>query len=277
MKTCFQAMVLAAGILLLGCKSGGLTPQEHLENADGYAQWADSTADYSLAFRTLSGYKHNNEMWNLKIGYGEKGPIVIRMMAADDRADKHWIYLDSATGKVVSFKEETRGADGKGVRNRFVYEGDSVVASATGQNPYKPEGDDWRMKGAELNKLAQTLIGTVEADRPDLTPPANAARRQNAQFYALGPRNSFTIIINPSLSSVITTWDGGKTELKFGYSYPSTGPLGESIYEFGSLKDKLQVSIFSKYCGMGDGKNYPYTIEAKLNGKVYAGCGVLLQ
>jgi hypothetical protein len=145
-------------------------------------------------------------------------------------------------------------------------------------DPYvSPYGDsDFRLKANEVDALYKEVIAAVEQDVTELSSEANAARKENAQFYATGGLKSWGIVINPSIS-VVTLTEPGSEPRKFGFDSPVTGPNNESIYTFNSLNGKIEVSIFGKACGSNDGRNYPYTVVVKDGAKSFAGCGVLLQ
>jgi uncharacterized membrane protein len=175
-------------------------------------------------------------------------------------------------------KEETAGKDGKGVRNVFGYLDTALIVSKAGTNPYQPvDANDIRLKAGEINKIFTEVVAAVEADRPDLSKAANDARRQNAQFFAVGNEPGWSLVINPSKGEVVyTSLDGNETK-SFGYTNPDQGPSGESIYEVRSLKENMRITIASKWCTDASGKVYPYTVGIELDGKSFAGCGVLLQ
>jgi hypothetical protein len=267
------------GILFLMACGGekSVPPETYLANAESYAQWVDEKVDGSLAWRSLPEYDRGDNKLAAWVGYREGKPAMVRLYSLPDYATKWWIYADSATGKVLYFKEEEE-KDGRKVRNRFAYAGDSLILALASNDPYvSPYGDnDFRLKGAEVEKLFSETIAAVEEDLKVLSPEANAARRENAQFYATGGKNSWSLVINPSISSV-TFLQPGAEERKFGYDVPVTGPKNESIYTFNSLNGKIEVSIFGKACGSSDGRNYPYTVVVVDGTKSIAGCGVLLQ
>ncbi len=265
-------------IALIAC--GGeksVPPEAYMANAENFAKWVDEQVEGKLAWRSLSEYNRGDSKLAAWVGYMEGKPAMVKLYSLPDFATKWWIYTDSATGKILYFKEET-DKDGKKVRNRFSYNGDSVVMALATNDPYQsPYGEnDFRLKPTEVQKLMQETIAAVEQDIKVLSPEANAARRENAQFYATGGKNSWSLVINPSLSSVILRQPGSE-DRKFGYDVPVTGPKNESIYTFNSLNGKIEVSIFSKACGVQDGKSYPYTVVIVDAAKSFAGCGVLLQ
>lgn len=267
------------GILFLMACGGekSVPPETYLANAESYAQWVDEKVGGTLAWRSLSEYDRGDNKFAAWVGYREGKPAMVRLYSLPDYATKWWIYTDSATGKVLYLKEEEE-KEGRKVRNRFAYAGDSLILALASNDPYvSPHGDnDFRLKGAEIEKLVQETIAAVEQDLKELSPEANAARRENAQFYATGGKNSWSLVINPSISSV-TFLQPGAEERKFGYDVPITGPKNESIYTFNSLNGKIEVSIFGKACGSSDGRSYPYTVVIVDGTKSIAGCGVLLQ
>lgn len=267
-----------AAMLLMACGGDKVKPAEtfHAETTS-YAKWADNEVGKGLAWRYNPEFEKGDKKMDAWVGYIAGKPIIIRLWAKGGEGDKWWIYADTATGKVVYFLEETV-LDGRGVRNRISYRGDSVALAFTSNDPYKSAdaANDFRLKPVELEKLMKEAITVVEADIDKLPAEANAARKENAQFYATGGRNSWSLVINPSTSSVVLRQPGAE-ERKFGYDVPITGPKNESIYSFNSLKGKIEVSIFSKACGVSDGRSYPYTVVIADGTQSYAGCGVLLQ
>lgn len=252
-------------------------PEEFFAEKESYSKWLHDQIGGKLAWRSLSEFSVGDKKMAAWAGYLNGKPLMVRLIAPGDYGTKWFIFSDSATGKIVFFKEETE-MDGKIVQNRFSYRGDSLSMAMSGNGEYKAiNGDgDFRIKYSEVDALMKEVIAAVEKDIPILSAEANAARRENAQFYATGGKNSWNLVINPSLSQVIFK-EPGAEERKFGYDVPVTGPKNESIYTFNSLKGKIEVSIFSKACGGGDGKNYPYTVVVSDGGKSSAGCGVLLQ
>jgi hypothetical protein len=202
---------------------------------------------------------------------------MVKLFTLPDFTTKWWIYADSATGKVFYFKEEIQ-KDGKKTLNRFAYNGDSMVMALASNDPYvSAYGDnDFRLKPAEVNTLMGETIAAVEQDLEVLSTEANTARKENAQFFATGGKGSWSLVINPSTSSVVYRVPGAE-DRKFGYDVPVTGPKNESIYNFNSLNGKIEVSIFGKACGSSDGRSYPYTVVLMDGAKSSAGCGVLLQ
>ena len=254
-----------------------VSPETYMANTENYAKWVDEKVEGSLAWRSLSEYDRGDSKLAAWVGYREGKPTMIRLYALPDYATKWWIYTDSATGKVLYFKEEAK-TDGKKVTYRFAYDGDSVIMAMASNAPYvSTYGDnDFRLKPAEVQKLMQETIAAVEQDVKVLSPEANAARKENAQFFATGGRNSWSLVINPSTSSVVYKVPGVE-DRKFGYDVPVTGPKNESIYTFNSLNGKIDVSIFGKGCASNDGRNYPYTVVFVDGSKAFAGCGVLLQ
>jgi uncharacterized membrane protein len=268
---------LAASLLLAAC-GPSIDPEAYLEERTTQAAAVDDAVNSKLAFRSLADYTRGDQKWNVQVGYVNGKPALLKMFAADSRQQKWWIYTDTATGKVNFMKEETAGKDGKGVRNVFGYLDTALIVSKAGQNPYEPaDANDFRLKSGEVNKLYTEALAAVEADRPDLSKAANDARRQNAQFFAAGNEPGWSIVINPSKGEVVYTGDYGKETKSFGYNTPDQGPNGESIYEVRSLKENMRVTIASKWCTDDSGKVYPYTVGIELNGKSYAGCGILLQ
>ena len=267
-----------AVLLFMSCGGEKVQPaEEHLAESENYAKWVDDKVGSRLAWRSISKFEKGDNQMAAWVGYIDGKAALVRLFSQGENQEKWWIYPDSATGKVLFFKEETP-RDGKMVRNRISYRGDSVAIAMTSNEAYvSPYGDnDFRLKAAEVQALMDEAIVAVEADVKALSPEANAARRENAQFFATGGRNSWSLVINPSISTV-TYRQPGAEDRKFGYDVPVTGPKNESIYTFNSLNGKIEVSIFGKACGSTDGRNYPYVVVIVDGSKSSAGCGVLLQ
>jgi len=272
MKHLIFGLVLA----ITACGEKVQPAEEYQVEKESYAKWVEDKVGSILAWRSLSEFNKGDSKFAAWVGYIDDKPMMVRLFAPGEYGTKWWIYADTANGKPVFFKEETE-KEGRMVRNRFSYRGDSLALAMGGNEAYKPVSDlDFRMKYAEVDALMKEVIAAVEKDIPILSPEANAARRENAQFFATGGNDSWTLVINPSKSSV-TLKQPGTEERKFGYDVPITGPKNESIYTFNSLKGKIEVSIFGKACGVGDGKSYPYTVVVVDASKSFAGCGVLLQ
>lgn len=265
--------------LLVACGGGEkVKPAEtyHAET-EQYAKWVEDKVGSVLAWRYNPDFVKGDNKMDAWVGYIAGKPMMVRLWAKGGDGDKWWIYADTATGKPIFFKEETV-LDGKGIRNRFSYRGDSLALAFASKDPYKsPYGDqDFRLKAKEVETLMKEAIAVVESDVAKLPAAANAARKENAQFYATGGPNKWNLVINPSTSSVVFRQPGSE-DRKFGYDVPVTGPKNESIYTFNSLNGKIEVSIFSKACGVADGMSYPYTVVVVDGAKSIAGCGVLLQ
>ncbi len=252
-------------------------PEEFFAEKESYAKWLHDQIGGKLAWRSLSEFSVGNSKMAAWAGYLDGKPLMVRLVAPGEYGTKWYFFSDTATGKIVFFKEEAE-RDGKIVQNRFSYRGDSLSMAMSGNGEYKAinEGGDFRIKYSEADALMKEVIAAVEKDIPVLSAEANAARRENAQFYATGGKNSWSMVINPSLS-LVTLSQPGAEDRKFGYDVPVTGPKNESIYTFNSLNGKIEVSIFGKACGVRDGKSYPYTVVVADGTKSYAGCGVLLQ
>lgn len=272
----YLSFFLLIGLIACGGEKS-VPPETYMANTENYAKWVDEKVEGSLAWRSLSEYDRGDSKLAAWVGYREGKPAMVRLYSLPDYATKWWIYTDSATGKVLYFKEESK-TDGKKVTNRFAYNGDSVIMAMASNNVYQSQnGDnDFRLKPSEVQKLMQETITAVEQDLKVLSPEANAARKENAQFFATGGKNSWMLVINPSKSAVVFSQPGAD-ERKFGYDVPVTGPKNESIYTFNSLNGKIEVSIFGKACGSSDGRSYPYTVVIVDGAKSSAGCGVLLQ
>jgi uncharacterized membrane protein len=269
---------LAAGLLLAGCGGASIDPEIYQEEQTTQAAAVDEEVNKSLSYKSLADYARGSEKWNVQLGYVSGKPALLKMSAVDNRQVKWWIYADTATGQVSLLKEETAGKDGKGVRNLFGYKDTALIFSKAGQVAYAPaDAGDFRLKAAEVNKLYQEVKAAVEADRPDLTAPANAARKENAQFYAAGNKPDWSLVINPSKNQVLLTLNNGAESKSFGFNNPEQGPMGESIYELRSLQENMKVTIASKYCVDASGKVYPYTVAVQYQNKAYTGCGILLQ
>lgn len=269
--------LLLPGMLLAGCGSS-IDPEAYMEAQTVQATAVDDYVGGRLAYKSLPEYKRGTELWNVQVGYMNGKAAVVKMMAADQRQQKWWIYPDSSTGKVAFMKEETKGADGKGVRNLFAYKDSSLIKAQAGLEAYKPvDAKDFRMNANEVNTLMQEVIAAVEAEREDLSKMANEARNKQAQFFALGNEPAWTLVINPSLQEVLFTDGIGAEPKKFGYAAPDTGPLGESVYDLRSMNDKLKITIASKWCTDASGKVYPYSVVVNAAGKTVSGCGILLQ
>lgn len=265
-------------VFLLSCGGeNSIPPEKYMANAENYAKWAEGKVDGVLAWRSNSNFSKGDNKMAAWVGYIAGKPTIVRLFSKGEDEAKWWIFADSATGKALFFKEEVIKGDKK-VRNRFAYLDDSVVLAMASNEPYVAQdaNNDFRLKPVEVNALFKEVVTAVEADIPILSAEANAARRENAQFYATGGAYSWSLVINPSTSSVVLRQPGSE-ERKFGYDVPVTGPKNESIYTFNSLKGKIEVSIFSKACGVADGKSYPYTVVVNDGTKSFAGCGVLLQ
>jgi len=269
--------VLLSGMLLAGCGSS-INPEVYMEEQTVQANAVDDVVGSNLAYRSLAEYKRGSEVWNVQVGYINGKPALVKMSAADQRQQKWWLYPDSATGKVAFMKEETKGADGKGIRNLFAYKDTILIKATAGPDTYQPlGGNDFRMNANSVNTVMQEVIAAVEAERADLSKVANEARNQNAQFFASGNEPAWTLVINPSLKEVMFTNGMGVEARKFGYSAPDTGPLGESVYDLRSMNDKLKITIASKWCTDASGKVYPYSVVINYEGKAISGCGILLQ
>jgi hypothetical protein len=268
---------LIAVVVLLACGENVKPPETFHAEVENYAKWVDDKVGSVLAWRYNPDFVKGDNKMDAWVGYVEGKPLLVRLWAKGGEGDKWWIYADTATGKVIYFKEETV-LEGRGVRNRFSYRGDSVAIAFASNDPYKsPYGEnDFRLKPVEIDNLVKEAIAVVEKDIDKLPEGANAARKENAQFYATGGKNSWSLVINPSISSVVLRQPGAE-DRKFGYDVPITGPKNESIYNFNSLKGKIEVSIFGKACGVADGRSYPYTVVIVDGTKSFAGCGVLLQ
>lgn len=260
------------------CESEYVMPPENfLAEAESYASWADEKVGKQLSYRSISEYTLGDNIYSARVGYIEDKPAVVMLSGLEGTTDKWWLYPDSATGKLLYFKEETT-IEGRAVRNRIAYRGDSVAYALSTNDPYvsADPAQDFRLQYAAVSTAMQNILAAVEEDVKVLSPEANAARRENAQFFATGGKNSWMLTINPSKSTV-TFIQTGAEERKFGYDRPRTGPSNESIYTFASLNGKIEVSIFSKPCNSSDNRKYPYTVTVKDDGKTVSGCGVLLQ
>ncbi|MCU0394359.1 MAG: hypothetical protein MUF29_00500 [Chitinophagaceae bacterium] len=269
---------LAAGLLLAGCGGASIDPAVYQEEQTAQAASVDEEVGKALSYKSLADFSRGSEKWNVQLGYVSGKPALLKMSAADDRQVKWWIYADTATGQVSFLKEETAGKDGKGVRNLFGYKDTALIFSKSGQTDYAPvDAGDFRMKASEVNKLYQEVKAAVEADRPDLSPAANAARKDNAQFFAAGNEPGWSLVINPSKNQVVLTLNNGADSKNFGFNNPEQGPMGESIYELRSLEENMKVTIASKYCVDASGKVFPYTVAVQYQNKGYTGCGILLQ
>lgn len=265
-------------VLIISCGGEKVQPpEEHFIAQETYAKWLEEQIGGKLAWRSIPEFTNGGQKMAAWVGYENNKPLIVKLMGAGEYSTKWWIFADTATAKVVFMKEETE-REGKIVRNRLAYRGDSLSMAMSGNNPYtSPSGEaDFRVKYNEVDGLMKQVIAAVEKDIPVLSAEANAARRENAQFYATGGKNKWSLVINPSLSSV-TLREPGTGDRKFGYDVPVTGPKNESIYTFNSLNGKIEVSIFGKACGVQDGKSYPYTVVVVDGQKSSAGCGVLLQ
>jgi hypothetical protein len=263
---------------LMACGGEKVQPaEEFFIEKENYAKWLEDEIGGKLAWRSLSEFDKGDSKLAAWAGYYDGKPLLVRLFAPGERGTKWWIYSDTGTNKVVFFKEESV-QDSKIVKNRFAYRGDSLSMAMSGNNPYESTTgeNDFRLKYAEVDALVKEAVSAVEKDIPILSEEANAARRENAQFYATGGKNSWSLVINPSLSQV-TLRQPGAEDRKFGFDVPVTGPKNESIYNFNSLNGKIEVSIFGKACGVNDGKSYPYTVVVVDGAKSFAGCGVLLQ
>lgn len=271
------SFLLIAATLMACNTEYAVPPENFLASAESYATWADEKVGKQLSFRSISEYKEGDNVFSAKVGYIDNKPTVVILNGLQGTDDKRWFYADSATGKLLYFKEET-SVDGKQVRNRISYRGDSVAYALATNDPYvsaNPDAD-FRVKYAEAQAAMTNAIAAVEQDVKELSPEANAARRENAQFFATGGKNSWTLTINPSTSTVLWKQPGAEDK-KFGYDVPRTGPKNESVYTFNSLNGKIEVAIFSRPCNSSDDRKYPYTVAIQENGKTVNGCGVLLQ
>ncbi len=275
MKRLFY-MILGS-MFIAGCGSS-INPDVYMEEQTALATSVDDYVGAHLPYKTMAGYKRGSEEWNVQVGYINGKPALVKMMAADQRQQKWWLYADSATGKAVFMKEETKAADGKGVRNLFAYKDTSLIQAKAGQEMYKPvDGNDFRMNAASVNNLMKEVIAAVEAERADLSKAANEARNKNAQFFASGNEPSWMVVINPSLNEIVLTNGMDAAAKKFGYSAPDTGPMGESVYDVRNVDDKLKITIASKWCTDASGKVFPYSVVVNYAGKTMSGCGILLQ
>lgn len=272
----YLSFFLLIGLIACGGEKS-VPPDVYMVNAENYAKWVNEKVEGTLAWRSMPEYNRGDSKLAAWVGYQKGKPSMVRLYSLPDYTSKWWIYADSATGKVLYFKEEAQ-KDGKKVTNRFAYDGDSVIMAMASNDPYQSQfGDsDFRLKPSEVQSLFQETITAVEQDVKALSPEANAARKENAQFFATGGKNGWSLVINPSVSSVIFSQPGVEAR-KFGYDVPVTGPKNESIYTFNSLNGKIEVSIFGKGCGSSDGRNYPYTVVIVDGKNSLAGCGVLLQ
>lgn len=268
---------LSAAIVLAGC-GGKIDPEQYQEQRTTEAATIDETVAGMAAWRSLSEYSRGDQLWDVKVGYVEGKPAMVKMIAADNRQTKWWIYIDTASGKVNFLKEETAGKDGKGVRNLFGYKDTALIFAKAGMEPYQPVNEmDFRMKADEVNKVFKEVVAAVEADRPDLSKAANDARRKNAQVFAAGNEPGWSLVINPSMKAIDFNTNYGEEKKSFPYMSPTEGPLGESIYDVRLNEDRLKITIASKYCVDDSGKVLPYSVVIVYNGKNLTGCGVPLQ
>lgn len=272
-----QIIWAAIALLMVGC--GGkttLNPEESMVNAEKYAHTIDSLVAKKLSIRSLSDFKIIDRTWAVQIGYVDGKVAVVKMKATDGVASRWWLYPDTATGKILYFKEETIREE-KAVRNRIVFnENDSALLALASNQPYQAQGTkDIRLNGKALGEMLLQTIQGVEADRSDLSKEVNAARRENAQMVAEGA--DWFMVVNPSTGQVSFT-KTGSTPMLFVYSNPDSGPNNESLYSFNSESNgRLELTVVSKYCYNRQGKAYPYTVVVKVGGKSVAGCGLPLQ
>lgn len=274
----WKSFSFLACIFLASCGGETTVPAESfMAEAEAYANRVDEKVGSELAYRTVPEFQWADKDWNAMVGYRNGNPAVIRLLGLNGNKSKWWMYPDSTSGKIVYLKEEVE-ADGRIVRNRIAYRGDSVALALASNDPYvsqDPAGDI-RLKAGEIDTFMKSLVEKVEQDLKELTPEANAARRENAQFFATGGKNSWMLVVNPSLSAVTFT-EPGKEPRKFGYDVPRTNEANESVYSFGSLNGKLQLTVISKACNSSDDRKYPYTVVIKDGDRSLNGCGVLLQ
>ncbi len=265
-------------VFLVACGGDTTVPAEtFMAESEAYALRVDEKVGSELAYRSVPEFQWADKDWNAMVGYRNGKPAVVRLLGISGNMSKWWMYPDSTSGKIVYLKEEVQ-ADGRVVRNRVAYRGDSVALALASNDPYVSEepASDIRLKAAEIDAFMKSLIEKVEQDLKELTAEANAARRENAQFFATGGKNSWTLTVNPSISTVTFT-EPGKEPRKFGYDVPRTNDANESVYSFGSLNGKIQLTVISKACNSSDDRKYPYTVVLKDGDRSLNGCGVLLQ
>ena len=274
----WKNLSLIALVFLAACGGeNGVPAETFMAESEAYAKRVDDKVGVDLAYRSVPGFLWDEKEWNAMVGYRDGKPAVVRLLGINGNMSKWWMYPDSISGKIVYLKEEVQ-KDGRVVKNRIAYRGDSAALALASNDPYVAAnaGKDIRVDAAAINTFMKSIVDNVEQDLKELTVEANAARRENAQFFATGGRNSWILIVNPSQSTV-TFNEPGKEPRKFGYDVPRTNDANESVYTFASLKGKIEFTVIVKSCSSSDDRNYPYTVVLKDENRSLNGCGVLLQ
>ncbi len=274
----WKNLSLIALVFLAACGGeNGVPAETFMAQSEAYAKRVDDKVGSELAYRSIPEFLWEEEEWNAMVGYRDGKPAVVRLLGINGNMSKWWMYPDSISGKIVYLKEEVQN-DGRVVRNRIAYRGDSVALALASNDPYVSADavDDIRLDAAGIDVFMKSMVEKVEQDLKELTEEANAARRENAQFFATGGRNSWALTVNPSQSTV-TFNEPGKEPRKFGYDVPRTNDKNESVYTFASLNGKIEFTVIAKPCSSSDDRKYPYTVILKDDNRSLEGCGVLLQ
>jgi uncharacterized membrane protein len=246
-----------------------------------------SGSDYHLL--ALHDFAQGDNSSGVVAAFNQNGqPLRIYLYPEGDqriKAAQTWIYLDSLSGKPVLLREIVE-SEGNVTENSFYYNEDAVLQSekraaadlpglekaafVTYQSP--DAATDYRLKPAEVSKLAERVLAAVKADRKDLSAGANTVRKEGASHWATGNEPGWNLAIIPH-KKIILHMNYGKDKYEFPFSDAQKGDQDASEFT-STIKDHTLTAKFeNKRCTDDADIKHPMTVTIQLDGKTYHGCG----
>lgn len=199
-----------------------------------------------------------------------------------------WLYLDSANGRAVLLREIVT-QDGKVTEHSFYYNNDSVLQAETRAAtdltlledaafaPFQSPAPtlDFRLRPAAVDSLAQKVIRAVLEDRQDLSPAANAWRKEGASYYGVGNEPGWNVAVIPNRKIVLKT-NYGKDEYQFPYGDPLKNEREATQFSSEANGHTFSVKFEQRSCTDDAGNKHPMTVTVLLDGKKFSGCGLSL-
>lgn len=255
------------------------------------ANFVDSDPN-QYRYLTLDTFVWGADTASIAVVYDGDVPLRIAYFS-ETAPDNEWhFFLDRESGKTLYFLETGLNlAEGHRFQNQFYYhngkllKGETAVVECTHDEhdhelqwvEYQShnKNNDFRLIGDAVDALVKEIIIAVEADQPNLSPAANAARKRGAAHWGTGDNGAWSITVIPDKQIDFEYTDNGKKLLTFTDFEQLPVDGGEKIVYEANLDNKqLAVEFMLADCNVNDGFKKPFSVVINYDGKKYTGCGV---
>lgn len=280
---------LLIAVLFSAC--GGISPKkaaEIINSIDNRIIEIAEKAD-SYKYLTLDTFAWGNDTASVVVVYDNDKPVRV-VYLSEVAADSEWdFFLDTQTGKTLYFLEKGLNlAEGCRFQNQFYYYNNKFVKGQTSvvacnhpghqhdiewadYQSKKPDSD-FRLMPDAVDNLVKEIIAAVEADRPNLSPAANIARKRGAAYWAENDVEHWNVTVIPEKQI-----DFKFKDIEIVFTDFEEQPLNfdDNSLTYIAINDSTQIKLTFTLDSCTCNKIlYPFSTKLIVNGETYNGCGI---